>query len=29
MWDRQGSAHASMREFVDRGLYGTTALNRK
>lgn len=28
MWDRQGSAHASMREFVDRGLYGTTALNR-
>ena len=28
MWDRQGSAHASMREFVDRGLYGTAALNR-
>ncbi len=28
MWDRQGSAHASMREFVGRGLYGTTALNR-
>ncbi|KPK37398.1 MAG: hypothetical protein AMJ69_11675 [Gammaproteobacteria bacterium SG8_47] len=28
MWDRQGSAHASMREFVDRGLYGTTALNQ-
>jgi hypothetical protein len=28
MWDRQGSAHASMREFVDRGLYGTAALIR-
>ncbi len=28
MWDRQGSAHASMREFVGRGLYGTTVLNR-
>jgi hypothetical protein len=29
MWDRQGSAHASMREFVGRGLYGTAALNRR
>jgi len=28
MWDRQDSAHASMREFVGRGLYGTTVLNR-
>ena len=28
MWDRQGSAHASMREFVDRGLFGATALRR-
>jgi hypothetical protein len=28
MWDRQGSAHASMREFVDRGLFGATALHR-
>ncbi len=28
MWDRQGSAHASLREFVGRGLYGTAALNR-
>ena len=29
MWDRQGSAHASMREFVGRGLYETAALNRR
>ena len=29
MWDRQGSAHASMREFVGRGLNGTAALNRR
>jgi hypothetical protein len=28
MWDRQGSAHASMREFVDRGLFGATAQNQ-
>ena len=28
MWDRQGSAHASMREFVDRSLFGATALHR-
>ena len=27
MWDRQGSAHAALREFLDRGLYGATALN--
>jgi hypothetical protein len=27
MWDRQGSAHASLREFLDRSLYGATALN--
>ena len=25
MWDQQGSAHASLREFLDRGLFGTTA----
>jgi hypothetical protein len=25
MWDRQGSAHASLREFLDRGLFGATA----
>ena len=29
MWDRQGSAHASMREFVGRELNGTAALNRR
>ena len=29
MWDRQGSAHASMREFVGRGPYETAALNRR
>ena len=29
MWDRQGSAHASLREFVGRGLYGTAAFNRR
>ena len=29
MWDRQGSAHASMREFVGRGLYGAAVLNRR
>jgi hypothetical protein len=29
MWDRQGSAHASLREFVGRGLHGTTALNQR
>jgi len=28
MWDRQGSAHASLREFLDRSLYGATALHR-
>jgi len=28
MWDRQGSAHASLREFLDRGLLGATALYR-
>jgi len=28
MWDRQGSAHASLREFLDRGLLGATALHR-
>ena len=28
MWDRQGSAHASLREFLDRSLYGATALYR-
>ena len=28
MWDRQGSAHASLSEFVDRGLLGATALYR-
>ena len=28
MWDRQGSAHAALREFLDRSLYGATALNR-
>jgi hypothetical protein len=28
MWDRQGSAHASLREFLDHSLYGTTALHR-
>ena len=27
MWDRQGSAHAALREFLDRSLYGATALN--
>ena len=25
MWDRQGSAQASLREFLDRGLFGATA----
>ena len=25
MWDRQGSAHAALREFLDRGLFGATA----
>lgn len=25
MWDRQGSARASLREFLDRGLFGATA----
>ncbi len=28
MWDRQGSAHAALREFLDRGLLGATALYR-
>jgi hypothetical protein len=28
MWDRQGSAHAALREFLDRSLYGATALHR-
>jgi len=28
MWDRQGSAHAALREFLDRSLYGATALYR-
>jgi len=28
MWNRQGSAHASLREFLDHSLYGTTALYR-
>lgn len=25
MWDKQGSAHAALREFLDRGLFGATA----
>ena len=25
MWDRQGSAQAALREFLDRGLFGATA----
>ena len=28
MWDRQGSAHAALREFLDHSLYGATALRR-
>jgi hypothetical protein len=28
MWDRQGSAHASLRQFLDHSLYGAMALHR-